>query len=80
MKQIFRTLTFASLLLAPLAAHAQPSPLPNGKSGALYDTIKAKDAAVFGAFNRCDIKTLGGYFADNVEFYHDHDGLSTGKA
>jgi ketosteroid isomerase-like protein len=78
MKRFFQTLTLASLLLLPQIASA--APLPNGKSGELYDTIKAQDAAVFDAFNHCDIAKLGTYFADNVEFYHDHDGLSTGKA
>ena len=65
-------------LTFPQIAFADSSPT-GGKSGALYDTIAAQDKAVFDAFNHCDLKTLGTFFIDDVEFYHDHDGLSVGK-
>lgn len=37
----------------------------------LYREVAALDTAVFDAFNRCDLDTLGAYFAEDVEFYHD---------
>lgn len=71
-------LVFAAAMALPTIAAADPLPA-DGKSDPLYTTIAAQDHAVFDAFNHCDLKTLGSYFADDVEFYHDHDGLSVGK-
>src|SRR3569833_2079414 len=62
--------------LAPSCAVAGP-PAP---SDATYKAIAAADAAVFGASNACDLETFGKYFTDDLEFYHDGDGLSVGKA
>lgn len=45
----------------------------------LYKSIAAADAALFGATNRCDLATLSTFLADDLEFYHDKDGLSVGK-
>lgn len=63
-------------LLVPGAVQAAPLPPDN----ATYKAVAAADAAVFGASNRCDLETFGKYFTDDLEFYHDHDGLSAGKA
>ena len=46
----------------------------------LYKTIAAADAAVFAASNRCDLETMGNFFTDDLEFYHDRTGLAVGKA
>lgn len=49
-------------------------------SGPLFDTIAALDAAVFEAFNSCatpgQLLKHGGYFAADVEFYHDTGGVT----
>jgi hypothetical protein len=45
----------------------------------LFKTIKAQDAALFEAYNTCDLKTLGGMVTDDLEFYHDQTGLALGK-
>jgi hypothetical protein len=37
------------------------------------------DAAVFDAFNRCDLAEFRKYFAEDVEFYHDKSGLSRSR-
>ena len=60
------------------ASAAQAAPL--SPENPLHKTIAAEDAAVFGASNRCDLNTFGEYFTDDLEFYHDKDGLSVGKA
>jgi hypothetical protein len=71
-----RDLLFISALMAVSATQAAPlSP-----ESPLHKTIAAADAAVFGASNRCDLHTFGDYFTDDLEFYHDKDGLSVGKA
>ena len=41
----------------------------------LFRTIASLDTAVFDAFNRCDLPTFGRFFIDDLEFYHDKDGL-----
>jgi hypothetical protein len=45
----------------------------------LFRTIAAQDAALFDAYNRCDLDKLGALVTDDLEFYHDQTGLSVGK-
>jgi len=60
------------------AATAVPAPDP------LYQKMLALDTAAFDAFNRCsDPAQLAkhiAFFAKDVEFYHDHDGLQVGTS
>jgi hypothetical protein len=42
----------------------------------LFRTIKAQDAALFDAFNGCDLEKFGSFFIEDVEFYHDNGGLT----
>ena len=46
----------------------------------LTSTVTALDSKLFGAYNTCDLETLGAMVADDLEFYHDKNGLMTGKA
>jgi ketosteroid isomerase-like protein len=46
----------------------------------LFKKVAALDAAVFDAYNRCELTALGALFAEDVEFYHDQNGLSRGRA
>jgi hypothetical protein len=44
----------------------------------LYDEIAAADSRLFTAiFDTCDIRALASLVADDFEFYHDKDGLSS---
>jgi hypothetical protein len=45
----------------------------------LFETIKAQDAALFQAYNTCDLKTLGAMVTEDLEFYHDLTGLAVGR-
>jgi Domain of unknown function (DUF4440) len=45
----------------------------------LNKTVAALDTAVFDSYNHCDLKKFESFFADNVEFYHDRDGVTLGK-
>jgi hypothetical protein len=45
-----------------------------GGNKALFDEISRQDAALFQAFNDRDLKTLEGFFAKDLEFYHDKEG------
>ena len=46
----------------------------------LTSTVTALDAKLFAAYNTCDLETLGAMVVDDLEFYHDKNGLMTGKA
>lgn len=46
----------------------------------LASTVTTLDARLFNAYNSCDLDTLGDLVADDLEFYHDQNGLMTGKA
>ena len=41
----------------------------------LTATIKALDAELFGAYNRCELEKFGSFFPEQLEFYHDNGGL-----
>lgn len=45
----------------------------------LTRTITAQDAALFDAYNTCNLEKFAGFFTDDVEFYHDQGGLTVGK-
>lgn len=61
------------LLQAPAHAQTKNDP-PQPKS--LYDRIAALDAALFAAYNKCDIDKVGIFFAEDLEFYHEKGGLT----
>jgi ketosteroid isomerase-like protein len=67
-----------SLVAARDAAAQASAP---SDSAALFATIAGRDSAMFDAFNRCDAKALADFFTDDLEFYHDWNGLlATRKA
>lgn len=68
-KKLFYT---AFLLVIIAAANAQGL---NSKDS-LYKQIAHLDSAVFNAFNSRDTVTFNGFFAKDLEFYHDKGGLS----
>lgn len=68
----------AALLTA--TTFAQPAAKPAAQNeDPLYRRIEALDKAVFDAFNRCDLEKLAGYFAPELEFYHDKGGVTWGR-
>ena len=42
----------------------------------LFATIEKLDAELFDAYNRCDLEKFALFFPEQLEFYHDRDGLS----
>jgi hypothetical protein len=42
--------------------------------------IEELDAAVFDAYNRCELKAFGNFIAQDVEFFHDNAELMLGRA
>ena len=45
----------------------------------LNQVVAALDTELFNAYNSCDLKTYGSLLADDIEFYDDQNGLSTGR-
>ncbi len=46
----------------------------------LDSAITALDAALFDAYNKCDLDKFASYIDENVEFYHDQGGVTLGRA
>jgi hypothetical protein len=68
------------LSLALCVATAGAQPLENIRSQAeLVKTVASLDAAVFDAYNRCDLPKFASFFADDVEFYHDSGRRDPGQ-
>ncbi len=69
---------FSLLFAASNTVFAEEHAAPSGES--LSDTISALDTAVFDAFNRCgdpaQLEKHAGYFAKDVEFYHDNGSVT----
>jgi hypothetical protein len=45
----------------------------------LFHIIEAQDAALFDAYNKCDLAKFGSLIDENVEFYHDNGGVTLGR-
>src|SRR5277367_7032042 len=45
----------------------------------LDKAVTALDAALFDAYNRCDLDKFASYIDENVEFYHDQGGVTLGQ-
>lgn len=46
----------------------------------LDKALTTLDAALFDAYNKCDLDKFASFFVDDVEFYHDQGGVTLGKA
>jgi hypothetical protein len=85
--RIMRLATFAALLSTLFsvmfvgAASAQTVPaLDKIQSQEELDkAIKALDAALFDAYNKCDLVKFASYIDEHVEFYHDQGGVTLGR-
>ena len=45
----------------------------------LKKTILYNDSIFWAAYNACDVDKMSAYFTDDIEFYHDKNGLTTPK-
>ena len=70
---------------ASTTAQASPTGPPVASLEAIQNqadldkAINALDAALFDAYNRCDLEKFSTFFVDDVEFYHDQGGVTLGK-
>lgn len=64
----------------PPASSAQATKDSNEKDPKLMSpaelaaAVKRLDAALFAAYNNCDLEKFGSFFPENLEFYHDQTG------
>lgn len=86
MQFAYRIVVAASSLLLmlaqapPLRAHEVPGMKGGLDAGSLFDELARMDGALFEAsFVLCDAAKANAIFAEDVEFYHDKDGLSSGE-
>jgi hypothetical protein len=80
-----KSLTTTSICLAIGVLLSACSTTPNQLSGRttasspvsqdLFNTVAHLDAALFQAFNSCNIERFTALMADDLEFYHDQSGL-----
>ena len=69
------TCAFVLILAAPVAAQSDPS-----TSGPLYDELARLDSILFdAAFVSCNAGKANSMFTDDIEFYHDQNGLQSGQ-
>jgi hypothetical protein len=69
-------------LLLPFCAQADDAalrPRPSSTPADLFQTIAMQDRALFDAYNHCDLKRFANFFVADVEFYHDHGGVTRGR-
>lgn len=67
-----KTVTVLTLLFAINICNAQIE-----KSSDLFTTLKEKDSLLFEVgFNQCNLKQMKKMVVDDIEFYHDRDGIT----
>ncbi len=71
-----------TIFMANANADAKQAPKPEAAAepNQLYNTVAELDTLVFDAFNRCaepgQLDKHAGFFAPDVEFYHDNGGVT----
>lgn len=66
--------TILALIMAAAQAGAQQD------AGTHEAAVLAADRSFWSAYNACDLEGMTTYFTDDLEFYHDKGGLSSGRA
>ena len=75
-------LTVSLLLCGALIvtyAKAHPQTVKPAADPELFKIIETQDAALFDAYNKCDLDKFGSFIDENVEFYHDNGGVTLGR-
>jgi hypothetical protein len=70
---------FVVAAFALLAAKVRAQSVKPPSDPELFHIIEAQDAALFDAYNKCDLAKFGSLVDENVEFYHDNGGVTLGR-
>ena len=74
-------LVLVSLVFLCNASAQNVPPLDKIQNQAELDhAVTALDAALFDAYNHCELEKFASFFVDDVEFYHDQGGVTLGRA
>jgi hypothetical protein len=73
------TLLLLILLAGPRVAVVAQTSGGEQSPEELARTLASLDGALFDSFNRCDLEKFGGFFVDDLEFYHDKGGLTLSR-
>jgi hypothetical protein len=75
-----KKLAIAVLMLTTTAHAAGPSvpAKPSTTPQDLFDAVLAQDKALFDAYNTCDLTRFKALLAPDIEFFHDHGGVTRG--
>ena len=66
-----------AFILVGVKAHPQTVKPPLDPE--LFKIIETQDAALFDAYNKCDLDKFGSFIDENVEFYHDNGGVTLSR-
>ncbi len=58
---------------------ASPPPLAGMANGDPEAAVRQADAAFWQAYNACGLTTIGDFFSEDIEFYHDKGGLTKSR-
>jgi ketosteroid isomerase-like protein len=80
LRRMFLLMSLLVLYASKISAQTPIPSLDSIKSQEELDkAITALDAALFDAYNRCDLEKFSSFFVDDVEFYHDQGGVTLGR-
>ncbi len=71
------TILFITVSFCATAQKGLPKFVPESKE--LQETMTRMDSLFFDAYNTCKMDVLAALISEDLEFYHDHGGLSTSK-
>ena len=75
---LFGVSVLAAFGQSPKVATNKPK-IQKAAADPLFQTIAALDKQLFDAVDRCDMAKVESFWAEDVEFYHDKDGLAVGR-
>jgi len=67
------------LIVGPASAQNVPELEKIQNQEQLEKAITALDAALFDAYNKCDLVKFAAFIDEHVEFYHDQAGVTLGR-
>ena len=77
MKKLIGAVLIALAINAEAVGPTTPAK-PTSTPQDLFDAVLAQDTALFDAYNKCDLARFKSLLAPDIEFYHDHGGITHG--
>jgi hypothetical protein len=74
----YYTLLLSAIIFLFSSSELRSQPTPNNQAE-LSQVILHFDSLFWKSYNTCDVKNMGELLTDDIEFYHDKNGLTTSK-